>query len=164
MAMQEIMEKEQVIAFLNVYRDIDGNVNILRKIIKDMDSQYYTPPTAVQDGLPKGKNNISCLTEQLALNIPDDVSDTIKAYEEEISQWQRLKTEILKEISRLPLRQKSIIFDKYIYGFKWEQVAVHNNYSERQCKNIRNTAINDLAKRFYQNKVISDFEMKRYIK
>lgn len=155
--MKEIMEKEQVIAFLKIYRDIDGNVRLLRKIIKDLDNEYYTPPTTQQDGMPKGKNNISNLTEELALNIPNDVSHTIKEYEEEIIQWQKLKTEILKELSRLPYRQKSILFDKYVYGLKWEQVAVHNCYSERQCKNIRNEAVNDLTKWFCQNKVIANF-------
>ena len=40
---------------------------------------------------------------------------------------------------------------------KWEQVAVRNHYSERQCKNIRDNAVETLLKRFENNPYISKF-------
>ena len=70
---------------------------------------------------------------------------------------QNLKAKILQEVSRLKLKEKSIIFDFYIHNMKWEQVAVRNHYSERQCKNIRDNAVETLLKRFENNPYISKF-------
>ena len=136
--MAQAMEKDRVIELLEYYKDIDGEVNIYRKIISDLTDQYYNPIGAIQcDGLPKGKNNISRQTENMALNIPDYVSGEIREYEAKAQQLQALKAQILQEVSRLKLKEKRIIFDFYMHNLKWEQVAVRNSYSERQCKNIR---------------------------
>ena len=59
----------------------------------------------------------------------------------------------------MKLKEKTIIFDYYIYGMKWEQVAEHNNYSDRQCKNIRDTAVEKLTERFQNNDFIREFNM-----
>ena len=111
-----------------------------------------------QDGLPKGKNNISRQTENMALNIPDYVSGEIREYEAKVQQLQDLKAQILQEVSRLKLKEKRIIFDFYMHNLKWEQVAVRNSYSERQCKNIRDTALETLSQRFEKNQIISQFQ------
>ena len=79
-------------------------------------------------------------------------------YEKKIADLQSLKTQILQEVSRLKFKEKSIVFDFYIYGLKWEQVAVHNHYSERQCKNIRNAAVESLIPRFQKNPCIAKFD------
>ena len=121
--------------------------------------RYYNPIGAIQcDGLPKGKNNISRQTENMALNIPDFVSGEIKDYEAKVQQLQSLKAQLLQEISRLKLKEKRIIFDFYIHNLKWEQVAVRNSYSERQCKNIRDNALATLSQRFEKNQIISQFK------
>lgn len=74
--MAQAMEKSKVIELLEYYKDIDGEVSIYRKIITDLTDQYYNPIGAIQcDGLPKGKNNISRQTENMALNIPDYVAE-----------------------------------------------------------------------------------------
>lgn len=157
--MAQAMERSRVIELLEYYKDIDGEVSIYRKIINDLTDQYYNTIGAIQcDGLPKGKNNISRQTENMALNIPDYVSGEIKGYEERLQQLQSLKAQILQEISRLKLKEKCIIFDFYIHNLKWEQVAVRNSYSERQCKNIRDSALATLSWRFENNKIISQFK------
>lgn len=157
--MAQAMEKDRVIELLEYYKDIDGEVNIYRKIINDLTDQYYNPIGAIQcDGLPKGKNNISRQTENMALNIPDFVSGEIKDYEAKVQQLQSLKAQLLQEISRLKLKEKRIIFDFYIHNLKWEQVAVRNSYSERQCKNIRDNALATLSQRFEKNQIISQFK------
>ncbi|MBQ0067609.1 MAG: hypothetical protein KBS60_05470 [Phascolarctobacterium sp.] len=152
------MDKDRVIELLEYYKDIDGEVTFCRKILKDYEDQYYNPLAAIQsDGLPKGKNNISRPVENMVLKIPEYVSVEMREYEERVQNLQNLKAQILQEISRLKLKEKSIIFDFYIHGMKWEQVAVRNHYSERQCKNIRDNAIEALVARFQNNKHISNF-------
>lgn len=156
--MAQAMEKSKVIELLEYYKDIDGEVSIYRKIITDLTGQYYNPIGAIQcDGLPKGKNNISRQTENMALNIPDYVSGEIREYEEKVQQLQNLKAQMLQEISRLKLKEKCIIFDFYIHNLKWERVAERNAYSERQCKNIRDNALETLSQRFGKNQIISQF-------
>lgn len=157
--MAQAMERSKVIELLEYYKDIDGEVSIYRKIINDLTDQYYNHIGAIQcDGLPKGKNNISRQTENMALNIPDFVSGEIKDYEAKAQQLQSLKAQLLQEISRLKLKEKRIIFDFYIHNLKWEQVAVRNSYSERQCKNIRDNALATLSQRFEKNQIISQFK------
>ena len=157
--MAQAMERSKVIELLEYYKDIDGEVSIYRKIINNLMDQYYNPIGAIQcDGLPKGKNNISRQTENMALNIPDFVSGEIKDYEAKAQQLQSLKAQLLQEISRLKLKEKRIIFDFYIHNLKWEQVAVRNSYSERQCKNIRDNALATLSQRFEKNQIISQFK------
>lgn len=156
--MAQAMEKSKVIELLEYYKDIDGEVSIYRKIITDLTDQCYNPIGAIQcDGLPKGKNNISRQTENMALNIPDYVSGEIREYEEKVQQLQNLKAQMLQEISRLKLKEKRIIFDFYIHNLKWERVAERNAYSERQCKNIRDNALETLSQRFGKNQIISKF-------
>ena len=156
--MAQAMEKSKVIELLEYYKDIDGEVSIYRKIITDLTDQYYNPIGAIKcDGLPKGKNNISRQTENMALNIPDYVSGEIREYEEKVQQLQNLKAQMLQEISRLKLKEKRIIFDFYIHNLKWERVAERNTYSERQCKNIRDNALETLSQRFGKNQIISQF-------
>ncbi len=156
--MAQAMEKSKVIELLEYYKDIDGEVSIYRKIITDLTDQCYNPIGAIQcDGLPKGKNNISRQTENMALNIPDYVSGEIREYEEKVQQLQNLKAQMLQEISRLKLKEKRIIFDFYIHNLKWERVAERNAYSERQCKNIRDNALETLSQRFGKNQIISQF-------
>ena len=111
------------------------------------------------DGQPKGQYHISHTVENAAMNIPDYVREDMKYYEEKVQKLQRIKSQILQEISRLKLKEKTIIFDYYIYGMKWEQVAEHNHYSDRQCKNIRDTAVEKLAERFQNNDFIREFNM-----
>ena len=92
--MAQAMERSKVIELLEYYKDIDGEVSIYRKIINDLTDQYYNPIGAIQcDGLPKGKNNISRQTENMALNIPDFVSGEIKDYEAKVQQLQSLKAQ-----------------------------------------------------------------------
>ena len=156
--MEKKKKKSKVIELLEYYKDIDGEVSIYRKIITDLTDQYYNPIGAIQcDGLPKGKNNISRQTENMALNIPDYVSGEIREYEEKVQQLQNLKAQMLQEISRLKLKEKRIIFDFYIHNLKWERVAERNAYSERQCKNIRDNALETLSQRFGKNQIISQF-------
>lgn len=159
MAAAKSMDRNKVIELLEYYGEIDGEIKIYRNILEDLTNCYYNPLGAIQcDGQPKGKYNISRPTENIVLNIPDGISEEIRNYEKKIADLHNLKTQILQEVSRLKFKEKSIVFDFYIHGLKWEQVAVHNHYSERQCKNIRNAAIETLLPRFQKNTFILNFD------
>lgn len=152
------MDKKKVISILKFYKEIDGEISIYRRILHDYESQYYnTISTMVNDGQPKGQYHISRPVENAAMNIPDYVREDLKDYEEKMRKLQKMKSQILQEISRLKLKEKTIIFDYYIYGMKWEQVAERNHYSDRQCKNIRDAAVEKLAKKFQNNDFIREF-------
>ena len=118
--MAQAMERSKVIELLEYYKDIDGEVSIYRKIINDLTDQYYNPIGTIQcDGLPKGKNNISRQTENMALNIPDFVSGEIKDYEAKVQQLQSLKAQLLQEISRLKLKEKRRYPDPWRVSEGW---------------------------------------------
>lgn len=153
------MDKEKVIEILDYYKEIDGEIAFYRRTLTDYENQYYNTMSAiVSDGMPHGKNHISRIVENAALNIPYYVREIMKDYAERVETLQRLKSQILQEVSRLKLKEKTIIFDYYIYGMKWEQVAERIHYSDRQCKNIRDAAVEKLAERFENNAAIKGFK------
>lgn len=152
-----LMNKDKVIAYLEYYPQIDGEIAERRRNRNELD-MAYAPAGAIQyDGMPKGKNHISRPTEDIAIDMPDFVRKEIRSYTESIEKLQRLKVEILREVSRLALKQKMVVFSFYFYGLKWEQVAEHMHYSERQCKNIREEAVKNLVKRFRSNSYIAAY-------
>ena len=152
------MDKEKVIEILEFYKEIDGEISIYRRILRDYESQYYnTIGGMAADGQPKGQYHISRPVEAAAMNIPEYVRGEMEQYKEKVKTLQRLKAEVLQEISRLKLKEKTIVFDYYIHGMKWEQVAERNHYSDRQCKNIRDTAVAKLADKFQNNDFIKGF-------
>lgn len=157
--MEERLTYDETVELLKLFPDIDANVKYLKARIKDIDDQYYTQELDTRyDEMPKQKN-IADVTQDLAMEVPDPVASEAKRCEKRIEQYYKLKSEMLKEMSKLKFLQKNIIFDKYISGLVWEQVAQRNHYCVRQCKNIRNAAIETLRQRFSDNKVISSFKI-----
>lgn len=101
------------------------------------------------DGNIKALNNIA---EKL-----EESEEEQRRYEERTEEYKRLKIEILREVSQLPYKQKAILIDKYINDLRWTKVAYLNHYSTRQCKNIRNTALQSLKKAFQNNETIMNY-------
>lgn len=153
------IDEKGVVAILTFYRNIDGETRFYRDIVSELESYYDTIGGQSLDGMPKGKNHISNMVEAVALNVPEGTAEAISGYEAKITELQALKVEILKEISCLEYRLKSIVTDYYLHGLKWEQVSTRNHYSERQCKNIRDTAVKSLVKPFGANRIIAGFEI-----
>ena len=149
------MNKDKVIACLEYYPEIDFEITEYRRILGQLDMAYEPTGGMQYDGMPKGKNHISRPTEDIAMQMPDCIREEIKKYKRNIEELQQLKVEILREVSRLALKQKLVIFSYYFYGMKWEQVAERMHYSERQCKNIRDGAIKSLAVWFGNNTYIT---------
>ncbi len=154
------MKKGKVIKFLELFPEIDGEIKARRSIIADLE-QYYNPIQGVgYSDTTKGKYSTSNPTERLALNIPDYVRKDIRQYEREIEELQKIKCEILKEVSRLTLKQKNVVFGYYFHGMKWEEVAERTHYSERNCKNIRDGAVERLLQGFSKNRTLVEYEIK----
>lgn len=142
------MQKEQVIRILEKYPEIDGEIAACRGFISELEQWYDTSGAITYDGMPKGKNSVSNPTERAAMNIPEFVREDIKIYSDKIAELQRIKAAVLQEVSRLRLKQKNVIFGFYFHRLRWEQVANCTHYSERQCKNIRDEAVERLASGF----------------
>ena len=141
------MKQERVIAILDFYRDIDKTVTMNERVIRNLEDQYYSTLGAVNsDGMPHGKGGVSNPVERVVLNIPQSVSDTIANMRRENERLTAIKGEILSELNALN-----------IDGLQWERLSQRVNYSPRQCRNIRNIALDRLAKRFEQNKRISRY-------
>ncbi len=154
------MDKAKVIWLLRLFPEIDEEIRTRKNAIEDLE-QYYNPISGVgYSGITKGKYAKSNQTERVALNIPDYVRGNIQDYRKEIEELQRVKCEIIKEVSQLKLKHKNIIFGFYFQGMKWEKIAKRTNYSDRQCKNIRDEALEKLLQNFSKNKVLVGYQIK----
>ncbi len=154
------MDKAKAIRLLEFFPDIDEEIRARRSAIADLDQYYNTVSGMQYDGMPKGNFHAGSQTENRAINISNNVSKAIKMYQREIEALQKVKIEIIKEVSRLNLKHKKIIFGFYFNGMKWEHVAECTNYSDRQCKNIRDEALGKLLVGFRKNKVLTEYEIR----
>jgi len=153
----EAMDKAKVIQLLEFFPDIDEEIKARKSTIADLE-QYYNPLSGIQyDGIPKRNYQAESQTEKIAMNMPDYIDKGIRTYQKDIETLQKVKIEIIKEVSRLNLKQKKIIFGFYFHNMKWEQVAKHTNYSDRQCKNIRDEALRKLLMNFQKNKILTEY-------
>lgn len=152
------MEREKVIEILRFFRDIDKSIRLNERVIKNLEDQYYTTLGAVNtDGMPHSKGSVSSPVERVVLNIPQSVTETIDSMNHENSKLEKIKAEILSDVNRLNYHQKAVVLGFYIDGLQWEQISERVNYSPRQCRNIRDAAVDRLNKHFSQNKTISRF-------
>ncbi len=148
---------KDAIAIIEYCRDIPQTIKLNNRVIRNLEDIYYTPKAANQlDGLPKSKNSVSKIVEDMALNIPDGVSDTIRSLEEKNKRLNNLYKEIIKEIHSLDYRENKVVYDFYIMNYRWEKIA-RGFYSVRQCKNIRTEALEKLQKKFEKNIYISNY-------
>lgn len=154
------MGKAKVIKLLELFPNIDEEIRARRSIVNDLEGYYDTSAGIQYDGMPKGNYHVGSPTERRAMNIPDYVHKEIILYQKEIEALQQVKVEILKEVSRLKLKQKKVIFGFYFHGMKWEEVAERTNYSDRQCKNIRDEALENLLKAFSKNRALTEYEIR----
>lgn len=144
------MNKQEIIELIEYFKDIPDTIKLNKRIIKNLEDNYYTLPGVVEDGQPRGKGGISNPTEMVVLNIPSGVSELVREYQEQIKTLDKLYKEIIGEIEKLSYRERKVIYEFYIMNRRWEKVA-QGFYSVRQCKNIRNIAIEKLQEQFKSN-------------
>lgn len=106
--------------------------------------------------MPHGKGGVSNPVERVVLNIPQSVSDTIANMRRENERLTAIKGEILSELNALNYREKAVIYGFYIDGLQWERLSQRVNYSPRQCRNIRNIALDRLARRLIRTSGFPD--------
>lgn len=148
---------KDVIAIIEYCREIPQAIKLNKRVISNLEDMYYLPSSNSQlDGMPKAKNHISKLTEDIALSVPDGVSETIRNLNIKNERLDTLYKEILKEIQSLEYREHKVIYDFYLMNYRWEKIA-RGFYSVRQCKNIRNEALKKLQKKFKDNIYISNY-------
>lgn len=152
------MEREKVIKILKYYNDIDGHIVFARSALEEYEDKYYGLHGGNPlGGIPSKSGNISNPTESAVLNIPDSASQKMNDLRAEIEHLGKLQAAILTELGKLPLLEKNILTYFYFNNFKWVQIAKRVNYSETQCKKIRNKALDKLGVLFDQNELIKNF-------
>lgn len=62
----------------------------------------------------------------------------------EITQLCRVECEVSAAIDRVPEPYRTLLYERYINGKTWEQVAVRMNYSYRHTTKLHGTALNIL--------------------
>jgi DNA-directed RNA polymerase specialized sigma subunit len=149
------MERDRVIRILWFFRDIDREISLNTRILRDLEDEYYNMGGDSRiGGTLKNRHKISKPTETIALNIPDSVSMVMSELRAENVRLGELRNTILQEINCLPEPQKSIVNDFYISGLQWVQISANVHYSATQCKKVRNCALDNLAKQFTGNKIL----------
>jgi len=156
---RDIMNKERVKQILIFFGDIDGQIAFNVQLINSTEEKYYSLSSgAGLDGMPKAKYRTSSPTESAALNIPEAVSEAIREWRDENERLCRLKSAIAGELCRLNNTQRTVIYDFYVHGYKWARISQRLNYSERQCQNIRDSALDKLGRNFSHNKRVYEYE------
>lgn len=154
----QTMNKERSIKILKYFNDIDGHIDFTRRVLREYEDKYYGLHSGnPSEGATSKTNRISNPTETAALNIPDIASEKMNELCFGIEQLRKLQTEILTEICKLPLVEKNIITYFYLKGFQWVQISMRVNFSETQCKKIRNRALEKLGGYFEENVHIKNF-------
>lgn len=152
------MERDKAKKILLFCKDIDGEISLNKRLLQDYEDRYYTMGgSGSLDGMPKGNYKTSSPTEAVVLNIPESTSTAMKELRQRNKRLCELKDAILSELNKLPLPQKTIIYNFYIRGMQWVQIMTHVKYSGTQCKKIRNRALDNLAGKFSQNEIIEKF-------
>lgn len=152
------MERDKVKKILLFCRDIDGEISLNKRLLQDYEDRYYTMGGGgTLDGMPKSKYKTSSPVETVVLNIPASASTAMNELRQKSEYLCELKDTVLRELNKLSLPQKTIIYEFYIRGLQWVQISGRVHYSTTQCKKIRNRAIDNLAYQFSQNELIKKF-------
>ena len=92
--------------------------------------------SSLGDNEPRG-GGISKQTEKKGISL----AESWALYEEAEYEALRIKRPILKVVNSIPGECGSVLYERYINLRKWKDVALAVGYSERQCYNIHNKAL-----------------------
>lgn len=152
------MKRGKVISILRFFGTIDREIQMNNATIQDLNDRYYITVGAVNmDGLPHGKGGVSKPVEKVVENIPEYVRKKIEGKERRNKRLEELGTAIGRELDRLTYYEKAVVLWFYVDGKTWEQISGRLNYSPRQCRNIRDKALDRLGNWFSANKAIFRF-------
>lgn len=153
------MKRGKVVAILQFFRTIDKEIQMNNEAIQDLEDRYYILLGAVNpEGLPTGKGGVSKPVENMVANIPEYVHEKIERKCRRNKHLDELGRAIGRELDKLNFHEKAVITWFYLDGATWEQISARINYSPRQCRNIRDRAIERLGSYFSGNRVILSFK------
>lgn len=153
------MKRGKVISILHFFRTIAKEIEMNNAVIEDLNDRYYITLGAVNmDGLPRGKGGVSKPVENMVANVPDYVRKRIEGKQRRNKRLEEVGTAIGRELDRLNYYEKAVVLCFYVDGETWEQISGRLNYSPRQCRNIRDKALERLGSWFSANKTIFTFK------
>lgn len=140
------MEREQVIYIMKYYKDIDRNIKFNQRIIKEYEDVYYSPTvTPSYTGGIHGKGDISTPVERMILSIPQDIERHTNILKKEIQQYREEKIILSETLNRLDFVQKTVLYRFYVNGHSWAKIASELNYSQSNCRKLRDKALEALG-------------------
>lgn len=137
---------------LKCYNLIIAHIEELKGELKEIDLEDGLQAINYSSNKISTTNKIKKIVEDTAINNitrRDLVLKQIELYEYKINR-------IKEAVESLEIREQKIITSKYIQGNQWYIVAHEENYSEKWCKKIRNTAINKLALVLYGKEALGE--------
>ncbi|MBC8590624.1 hypothetical protein [Wansuia hejianensis] len=143
MRIKEKFYKETEYLLYN-YKMLEISVENMKKEIEYLEKEDEARSISgiSYDGFKTGPTfKINSIVEDTLLSI----SEKISYLEHSIRRMESRMKSINKSMEGLNELEKDILTKKYIEGKQWYVVAYDVKYSERQCRNIRNNAIEKLA-------------------
>lgn len=148
------MNKADTEKILKYYNKIDDDIRMCKATLNECEEIYNTVGAMNYDGMPRAAGK-SDKVAKTAIKAAEKLSGkNIRFFKERIKELNRIKIEILKELTTMQAVHKIILTGFYIKGFKWEQIAEQIGYSVRQSQNHRTEALEIMAKKLTRNKYI----------
>lgn len=148
------MNKADTEKILKYYNKIDDDIRMCKATLNECEEIYNTVGAVNYDGMPRAAGK-SDKVAKTAIKAAEKLSGkNIRFFKERIKELNRIKIEILKELTTMQAVHKIILTGFYIKGFKWEQIAEQIGYSVRQSQNHRTEALEIMAKKLTRNKYI----------
>lgn len=119
------MDKETLRAYLPMKQELAQ----IRELIREVEEGRYNPnkPRPVK-----------------VLEYLDEDGDIVAVYRRKAKELRGQLLEIETAINTLPPRERTVIRWHYLKGLAWPKVAEKENYSERQCRRLRDKALERL--------------------
>lgn len=153
------MKRGKVISILRFFSTIEKELQMNNATIEDLNDRYYITLGAQNiDGLPHGKGGVSKPVENMVANVPDWVREKMARKQRRNKRLEELGGAIGRELDKLTFYEKAVVLWFYVDGVTWERISERLNYSPRQCRNIRDKALDRLGKLFSANKAIFTFK------
>lgn len=119
------------------YKTFKISILNMKEEIKNLKEEDGVKAIIYNGNTSSPTNKFSSSTEDTAMYI----TEKIDYLERSIKRMQGNVDSIDKSLNGLTEKERDVIIERYIEGRQWWQVAYNINYSERQCRNFRKTAI-----------------------
>lgn len=153
------MNKEDTEKVLRLYGRIDNEIRMCKVSLSECEGIYNTIGAMNYDGMPKATGKSDKVAKTAIKAAERENGKGIKFFHNRVKELNRIKMEVLKELTTMQAVHKVILTGFYIKNFKWEQIAEQVGYSVRQAQNHRTEALEIMAKKLSRNRYISRSEV-----